>query len=133
MSNLVPLFDQKGHVRLWLGRNNWVFDRLGNPAAYISGEGLFSVRAIHLAWWESATIVGLDGSVLLVTEGGNPWGGKPAYVVPPGAPFARLPSKRPVNGRLMPRIAIGIGWSSAEKLMAQIRLDQLVKQRAVAA
>jgi hypothetical protein len=133
MTKLVPLYDQKGIPQLWLGPEEWLYDEHGQPAAFILGDSIFSIRGLHIAWWDSASVLGGDGSVMLVTRAGNPLAGDAPYQLGRASPAPKLGPAKPAVGRIPARFHMKRGWSRPDTLMDQVKLEQSLKHRGMKA
>jgi hypothetical protein len=129
MRKLIPLFDQKGIPQLWLGPDDWLYDEDGQPAAFLFGDGVFSVRGVHIAWWDSASVLGSDGSVMLITRAGNPWVGDAPYQLGRSSPAPKLGAVKPSVGYTPAKFHTKRGWFRPDTLMYQVAVEQALKQR----
>lgn len=131
MRRPIPLYDHYGKIRLWIGSPNWLLDLDGRPAAYVEHISIFSIRGLHLAWWEEYSVLAHDGSVLLVTRAGNPWVQEPVYQANKPALLVRPPPPRPVLGHLPARYAAHRQWLKPDSFLDQIKVEQIAKRHSM--
>lgn len=131
MRRPVPLYDRYGKIRLWIGTPNWIVDSDGMPAAYLEHASIFSVRGVHLAWWEEYSVLAHDGSVVLVTRAGSPWVQEPLYQANKPTLFVRPMPPRPVLGNLPAKFATHRQWLKPDSLLDQIKVEQMGKRQSM--
>jgi hypothetical protein len=133
MQRPISLYDYRGKIRLWIGSPNWIVDMDGMPAAYIEHISIYSVRGLHLAWWEENSVLAHDGSVLLVTRVGNPWVHKPVFEVNRLPPVVRPEPPRPALRPVPGKSNLYHRWIKPDTLLDQIKIEQLGKRRSMIA
>lgn len=105
----------------------------GMPAAYVENVSIFSVRGLHLAWWEGSSVLAHDGSILLVTRLGNAWVRAPIYESNRLPPVVRSKPPRPALSHVPGKSNIYHCWIKPDSLLDQIKIEQLAKRRGMIA
>jgi hypothetical protein len=67
--NMRALYDQNGHVKVWLQHNDsWLVDLRGHALAFIRDNSIYNLRGLHIAWWQGDNVRDHWGRVLLITR-----------------------------------------------------------------